>query len=134
MPLRLSAVFGSTSFNNLVRSRIHITFYDTLSTDKRQLSLKKSSSEARAWRESRRDRAKAKPCRLERRKATVENATDINISYRINEQNKAHIISLQAKNIIGREYRGKRYNLKTNTIEEEYFSSIVPFISYRIEF
>ena len=71
---------------------------------------------------------------LERRKATVENATDINISYRINEQNKAHIISLQAKNIIGREYRGKRYNLKTNTIEEEYFSSIVPFISYRIEF
>jgi hypothetical protein len=71
---------------------------------------------------------------LYKREGAIENATDINITYRINQPKKAHIISLQAKNIIGKEYRGKRYNLKTNIIEDEYFSSIVPFISYRIEF
>lgn len=71
---------------------------------------------------------------LIRRPGGIESASDITISLRINGNKKSHLLSLQAKNFLGKEYRGKIYNIIKNSIEDDYFTSIVPFFSYKFEF
>jgi hypothetical protein len=66
--------------------------------------------------------------------SNLESITDLTLSYRINGQKVSSVFKLQVRNIIGRQYQGKKYNLKNNTIENQFFTSPVPFISYKIEF
>jgi hypothetical protein len=68
------------------------------------------------------------------RYSSLGSLTDLTISYRINGQSVSSVFKLQIKNIFGRQYQGKKYNLKNNTVENEFFSSPVPFVSYKIEF
>ncbi|MBE0652271.1 MAG: TonB-dependent receptor [Bacteroidales bacterium] len=68
------------------------------------------------------------------RYSKLETITDITLTYRMNGEKVASVLSLQVNNIIGQQYRGKRYNLVTNSIENEFFSSPVPFLSYKVEF
>jgi hypothetical protein len=44
------------------------------------------------------------------------------------------MFAFQVKNVIGKEYMGKKYNIRTQEIENDFFKSIVPFISYKLEF
>lgn len=66
--------------------------------------------------------------------SNLESITDLTLSYRINGQNVSSVFKLQMRNLIGRQYQGKRYNLKNRTIENHFFTSLVPFVSYKIEF
>ncbi|TCO08915.1 TonB-dependent receptor [Natronoflexus pectinivorans] len=68
------------------------------------------------------------------RHSSLETATDLSITYRINRENRSGIWALQVKNLVGRQYQRKAYNLKTGEIENEFFTSMVPFISYKLEF
>jgi hypothetical protein len=68
------------------------------------------------------------------RYSNLESMTDLSIHYRINHQGKSSVISLQVKNMIGRQYMGKKYNLMTQDIEDDFFSSPIPFVSYKLEF
>jgi hypothetical protein len=68
------------------------------------------------------------------RYSNLETVNDISIHYRINSEGHSSVISLRVNNIIGRQYQGKRFNLKTAEIEDEFFSSPIPFISYKLEF
>ena len=68
------------------------------------------------------------------RHSALESITDVTLTYRINGKKVSSIFALQVKNILGRQYQGKQYNLSTNTIEDEFFSSPIPFISYKAEF
>jgi len=60
--------------------------------------------------------------------------TDATFTYRINGEKVSSIFALQVKNILGRQYQGKQYNLSTSEIEDEFFSSPIPFVSYKVEF
>jgi hypothetical protein len=68
------------------------------------------------------------------RHSALESITDVTLTYRINGKKVSSIFALQVKNILGRQYQGKQYNLSTNTIEDEFFSSPIPFVSYKAEF
>jgi hypothetical protein len=68
------------------------------------------------------------------RYSNMESITDLTLSYRINGQSTSSVIKLQVRNVFGRQYQGKQYNLRTNTVENEFFSSPIPFVSYKIEF
>ncbi|HKK62040.1 MAG TPA: TonB-dependent receptor [Bacteroidales bacterium] len=68
------------------------------------------------------------------RYAPLENSSDLAINYIINGSKGSSIITLQLKNILGKQYMGKKYNLKYDKIENDFFSSPVPFISYKYEF
>lgn len=68
------------------------------------------------------------------RYSSLGSITDLTISYRINGQSVSSVFKLQIRNIFGRQYQGKKYNLKNNTVENDFFSSPVPFVSYKIEF
>lgn len=68
------------------------------------------------------------------RYSNLESITDLTLSYRINGQKVSSVFKLQVRNILGRQYQGKKYNLETNSIENEFFTSPVPFVSYKIEF
>jgi hypothetical protein len=68
------------------------------------------------------------------RYAVLETNTDFTFTYRINSEKTSSVIALQVKNLIGKQYRGKTYNLKNQSIENEFFTSPIPFISYKIEF
>ena len=68
------------------------------------------------------------------RNSSIEYATDATITYRINHTKSSSMLAFQIKNIIGKEYMGKKYNIKEQTIENDYFKSILPFISYKLEF
>lgn len=57
------------------------------------------------------------------------------ISYRINKKKHSGIWSLQVMNALGtKEHYGYAYNLRTQKIDEEKISVVVPSISYKIEF
>lgn len=64
----------------------------------------------------------------------MEYMSDITFSYRINNVKTASIFALQLKNFMGKQYQGKKFNLKTQQVEDDYFSSVVPFLSYKFEF
>jgi hypothetical protein len=68
------------------------------------------------------------------RHSNIETITDFTLTYRINAKRSSSIFALQVKNLAGRQYQGKRYNLKTEEIENEFFYSAIPFVSYKIEF
>ncbi|WP_291858073.1 TonB-dependent receptor [Marinilabilia sp.] len=68
------------------------------------------------------------------RYSDLEIYTDLTITYRINGKSSSSILALQVKNLIGKQYQGKTYNLKSQSIEDEFFTSAIPFISYKIEF
>jgi len=58
-----------------------------------------------------------------------------NISYKINKARRSHEFALKVLNATGyKEYYGYRYNFKTNKAEQEKESTIIPNISYKIEF
>jgi len=52
----------------------------------------------------------------------------------MNGTKNSSIIALQVKNIIGKQYMGKKYNIAEQKIENDFFTSPVPFLSYKIEF
>ncbi len=68
------------------------------------------------------------------RYANLETVNDLSIHYRINRQGRSSVISLRVNNIIGRQYMGKKFNLKTQELEDDFFSSPIPFVSYKLEF
>lgn len=68
------------------------------------------------------------------RNSNVEYMSDVTFSYRINNVKTASAFVVQLKNFMGRQYQGKKFNLRTQQVEDDYFSSIVPFISYKFEF
>ncbi|WP_462319281.1 TonB-dependent receptor plug domain-containing protein, partial [Marinilabilia sp.] len=68
------------------------------------------------------------------RYSDLETVTDLTLTYRFNNKRSSSVIALQVKNIAGRQYQGKRFNLEKEQIENEFFSSPIPFISYKIEF
>lgn len=71
---------------------------------------------------------------LNDRYSSLETISDFTISYRINRQNTSSVFTVQVRNIFGRQYQGKRYNVETRSIENEFFSSPVPFVSWKVEF
>jgi hypothetical protein len=68
------------------------------------------------------------------RYSNLELLSDLTITYRVNKSRYSSIWGIQIKNIFGEQYQGKRFNLETQTIENEFFSSPIPFISYKVEF
>ncbi len=68
------------------------------------------------------------------RYSNLELLSDLTITYRVNKSRYSSIWAIQIKNIFGEQYQGKQFNLETQTIENEFFSSPIPFISYKIEF
>lgn len=68
------------------------------------------------------------------RHSNLETISDLTLTYRINHLGASSVFALQIKNIIGKQYLGKKYNLQTQEVEDDFFTSPVPFISYKIEF
>lgn len=68
------------------------------------------------------------------RNSDIECMSDLAFTYRVNGQKVSSLFTLQIKNILGNQYMGKRYNLETSEIENDFFSSPVPFLSYKLEF
>lgn len=68
------------------------------------------------------------------RHSNLETISDLTLTYRINHPGASSVFAIQIKNIIGRQYLGKKYNLQTQEVENDFFTSPVPFISYKIEF
>ncbi len=68
------------------------------------------------------------------RNSDIESMTDLTVNYHINGTNTSSIFSVQVKNIVGKQYMGKMYNLEEQQIENDFFTSPVPFVSYKIEF
>jgi hypothetical protein len=68
------------------------------------------------------------------RNSDLEAMTDLTVNYRINGTNASSIFSLQVKNLVGKQYMGKMYNLEERQIEKDFFTSPVPFVSYKLEF
>ncbi|PWD97826.1 TonB-dependent receptor [Marinilabilia rubra] len=68
------------------------------------------------------------------RYSNLEAITDFTLTYRVNGKKTSSVLALQIKNIAGRQYQGKRYNLQKELVENEFFDSAIPFISYKIEF
>lgn len=64
----------------------------------------------------------------------IEFMSDLTVSYKINSKRTASIFTVQLKNFVGNQYQGKKYNLQTGKIEDEFFTSIIPFVSYKLEF
>ena len=68
------------------------------------------------------------------RNSGLESKTDLTLSYRMNGMKNSSIVALQVKNIIGKQYMGENYNIAEHKIEDDFFTSPVPFLSYKIEF
>ncbi|SFD87927.1 TonB-dependent receptor domain-containing protein [Thermophagus xiamenensis] len=68
------------------------------------------------------------------RYSNLEALTDVTFTYRINARQSSSVFALQVKNLAGRQYQGKRYNLISQEVENEFFYSAIPFVSYKIEF
>lgn len=57
------------------------------------------------------------------------------VSYKINKKNMAHEFAIKVLNATGyKEFYGHRYNFKTNTVDENRESIVIPNVSYKIEF
>ena len=68
------------------------------------------------------------------RHSGFESLTDLTVNYRMNGQSASLVLAVQVKNILGRQYLGKKYNLVTGAIENDFFTSPVPFISAKLAF
>jgi hypothetical protein len=63
-----------------------------------------------------------------------EYMSDFSLTYRINGMKTSSVFALNVKNLFGQQYMGKRFNLKTREIENDFFKSTIPFVSYKVEF
>jgi hypothetical protein len=68
------------------------------------------------------------------RNSNLETMSDLTVTYRINHLKTSSIFAFQVKNVCGRQYLGKKYNIQTQEVENDFFTSPVPFVSYKIEF
>lgn len=68
------------------------------------------------------------------RKKGVNILADISLTYMVNYKSFSGTIALQVKNLFGRQYIGQFYNLLTDTVDDMYFESPIPLLSYKIEF
>ncbi len=68
------------------------------------------------------------------RKKGINILGDISLTYMVNYRHFTGTFALQVKNFFGNQYLGKIYNLPSDTIEELYFKSPIPLLSYKIEF
>lgn len=68
------------------------------------------------------------------RKKGVNILSDISLTYMVNYKSFTGTIALQVKNIFGEQYLGQIYNLSKGMIEDYYFRSSIPLLSYKIEF
>jgi len=68
------------------------------------------------------------------RNSNLESMTDITVNYKINGVSSSSTIALRVKNILGSQYMGKKYNLEEGSLENDFFTSPVPFVSSKIEF
>jgi len=60
---------------------------------------------------------------------------DLSLSYRINKKSHSSIWTFQLKNALGSpSYDGYSYNYKTNQIQREKYTVVLPVLSYKIEF
>lgn len=71
---------------------------------------------------------------LSYRYSSLESITDFSIQYRINSGRVSSVLTLQVRNLLGKQYLGKRFNLEKRIIENHLFTSPVPFLSYKLEF
>jgi hypothetical protein len=71
---------------------------------------------------------------LSYRYSNIESITDLSISYRLHARQTSSIFTLQFRNLLGQQYLGKRYNLEKEIVEDQLFTSLVPFLSYKLEF
>ena len=61
--------------------------------------------------------------------------TDIRISLKRNRPNATHTIALDVQNVTNRKnIYGKYYNEESNSIKTSYQTSLIPILSYKIEF
>ena len=68
------------------------------------------------------------------RKKGVDIMADISLTYMVNYKSFSGTIALQVKNLFGKQYLGHFYNLSTDTVDDMYFESPIPLLSYKIEF
>lgn len=68
------------------------------------------------------------------RKKGVNPVSDITVTYRVNYKKCSGTVAVQVKNLIGKQYMGQSFNRATRQVDDLYFNSMIPFISYRIEF
>jgi hypothetical protein len=60
---------------------------------------------------------------------------DLSVSYRVNKIKHSSVWSFQVKNILGSPmFSGYYYNYKTNTVDKDNLTVVVPSLSYKIEF
>lgn len=64
----------------------------------------------------------------------IEPISDISVVYRMNHEKCSSSIAIQLKNIVGGQYVGDEYNVETCEAEHLILKTILPFISYKIEF
>ena len=68
------------------------------------------------------------------RRKGISPVSDISITYRVNYRRCSGIVALQVKNLIGKQYMGQVFNQATQQVDDFYFNSMIPFISYKMEF
>ena len=68
------------------------------------------------------------------RKKGVDIMADISLTYMVNYKSFSGTIALQVKNLFGKQYLGQFYNISTGTVDDMYFESPIPLLSYKIEF
>ena len=68
------------------------------------------------------------------RRKGISPVSDISITYRVNYKRCSGIVALQVKNLIGKQYMGQVFNQATQQVDDFYFNSMIPFISYKMEF
>lgn len=68
------------------------------------------------------------------RKKGINILSDISLTYIVNYKLFSGTIALQVKNFFGRQYLGKFFNLATDRVEDLYFTSPIPLLSYKIDF
>ena len=68
------------------------------------------------------------------RKKGVNILADISLTYMVNYKSFSGTLALQVKNLFGKQYLVQFYNLSTNIVDDMYFESPIPLLSYKIEF
>lgn len=68
------------------------------------------------------------------RKKGINPVSDISVTYRVNYRKCSGTVAVQIKNLVGKQYMGQSFNLATQQVDDLYFNSMIPFISYRMEF
>lgn len=64
----------------------------------------------------------------------ISPVSDLSITYRVNYKKCSGTVAVQIKNLAGKQYMGQEFNLATQQVEDLYFNSMIPFISYKMEF